>query len=147
MNQEAKSSASQPAATGDAFSQWKNALLGLFAGLAGGLLAKTVLRSWTTRDLFLAALFGLIFGLFFSKRKTRPWAGLIWVLCFAFFLWIAIPAGLGPLIAGFGPSGSMLRDAQEHFPELVAYLVCLGMPVGVALGIRGARSEERRVGK
>jgi uncharacterized membrane protein YagU involved in acid resistance len=138
MNQEAKSSASQPAATGDAFSQWKNALLGLFAGLAVGLLAKTVLRSWTARDLFLAAFFGLIFGLFFSKRTTSPGAGLIWGLGFAFFLWIAIPAGLGPLIAGFGPSGSMLRDAQEHFPELVAYLVCLGMPVGVALGIRGA---------
>jgi uncharacterized membrane protein YagU involved in acid resistance len=31
----------------------------------------------------------------------------------------------------------MLRDAREHFPELVACLLCLGMPVGVALGLRG----------
>ncbi len=31
----------------------------------------------------------------------------------------------------------MLNDAQVRFPQLVAYLVCLGMPVGVVLGIRG----------
>jgi hypothetical protein len=31
----------------------------------------------------------------------------------------------------------MLGDAQERFPQLVAYLVCLGMPAGVVVGIRG----------
>jgi hypothetical protein len=31
----------------------------------------------------------------------------------------------------------MLNDAQARFPQLVAYLVCLGMPVGVVLGVRG----------
>ena len=37
----------------------------------------------------------------------------------------------------------MLNDAEEQFPQLVAYLVCLGMPVGLVLGIRGSfRSEE-----
>jgi hypothetical protein len=30
-----------------------------------------------------------------------------------------------------------LQDAQGHFAELVAYVLCLGMPVGVGLGIRG----------
>ncbi len=30
-----------------------------------------------------------------------------------------------------------LADAREQFPELVAYLICLGMPVGVTLGVRG----------
>jgi hypothetical protein len=31
----------------------------------------------------------------------------------------------------------MLQDAQTHFPELVAYLLCLGVPVGIGLGLRG----------
>ena len=30
-----------------------------------------------------------------------------------------------------------LVDAREQFPLLVGYLVCLGMPVGLVLGIRG----------
>src|SRR5215475_14343484 len=34
----------------------------------------------------------------------------------------------------------MLTDAQERFPQLVAYLVCLGMPVGVVLGMVGGFS-------
>jgi hypothetical protein len=37
----------------------------------------------------------------------------------------------------------MLQDAQKHFPELVGYLLFLGMPVGIGLGIRG----ELRTGK
>jgi hypothetical protein len=35
----------------------------------------------------------------------------------------------------------MLQDAREHFPELVASLLCLGLPVGVALGIRESYRE------
>src|ERR1700756_2460063 len=31
----------------------------------------------------------------------------------------------------------MLQDAQARFPELVGDLLCIGMPVGVGLGIRG----------
>ena len=117
---------------------WIDSLLGLLVGFAGGLLCKAALGSWTPRNLVLASLFGLIFGLFFSKRATSPGAGLIWGLGFAFLMWIAVPAGLGHLLSGFGHPGSMFGDAQEHFPDLVAYLVCLGMPVGLVLGIRGA---------
>jgi hypothetical protein len=36
----------------------------------------------------------------------------------------------------------MMLHARQHFPELVGYQVCLGMPVGVALGIwRGLRKD------
>ncbi len=138
MNQETRGTAPGPLKAKALSPTWMDSLLGLLAGFAGGLLCKAALSSWTPRNLVLASLFGLIFGLFFSKRATSPGAGLIWGLGFAFFLWIAIPAGLGHLLSGFGHSGSMFGDAQEHFPELVAYLVCLGMPVGLILGIRGA---------
>src|ERR1700745_781147 len=97
-----------------------------------------MLASWTPLNLILASLFGLIFGLFFSKRATSPGAGLIWGLGFAFFMWVAVPAGLGHLFSGFRHSGSMFGGAQEHFPHLVASLVCLGRPVGILSGIRGA---------
>jgi len=117
---------------------WMNAGLGLLAGFAGGLLAKAALVSWTGADVMLAAFFGLIFGLLFLKRAGSPGAGLIWGLGFAFFLWIAIPAGLGHLLSGHGHAGNMFGDAQEHFSELVAFLVCLGMPVGLVMGTRGA---------
>jgi hypothetical protein len=30
------------------------------------------------------------------------------------------------------------KDAQQHFPELVASLLCFGLPVGMALGVRGS---------
>jgi uncharacterized membrane protein YagU involved in acid resistance len=83
------------------------------------------------------ALFGLAFGLFFARRATSPGAGLIWGLSCAFLLWVMIPAGILPLLARMDRSAVMLRDAREHFPELVACLLCLGMPVGVALGLRG----------
>lgn len=116
---------------------WLDCLLGLLAGFAGGLLCKAGLSSWTPRDLVIASLFGLIFGLFFSKRATSPGAGLMWGLGFAFFVWIAVPASLGHLLWG-NHGESMFGGAQHHFPELVAYLVCLGMPVGLILGIRGA---------
>jgi uncharacterized membrane protein YagU involved in acid resistance len=138
MNQDSKASASEHNAPAKHSAIWVDSLLGLLAGFAGGLLCKAALGSWTTRNLVLASLFGLIFGLFFSKRAASPGAGLIWGVGFAFFMWIAVPAGLGHLLSGFGHSGSMFGDAQEHFPELVAYLVCLGMPVGLVLGIRGA---------
>jgi len=60
---------------------------------------------------------------------------LIWGLAFAVLLWIVFPAGIVPLIAV--GSHSMLFDARERFPELVALLLCLGMPVGLALGSWG----------
>ncbi|MGA7918309.1 MAG: hypothetical protein WCA38_01475 [Candidatus Acidiferrales bacterium] len=113
---------------------WIDALLGLFIGLAGGLLAKWTLISWTASDLIISALFGSLFGLFFAKRATSPGAGLIWGIGSAFFLWLVIPAGFEPLLSGFGEARSMLGKAQDRFPDLVAYIVCIGMPVGIALG-------------
>jgi hypothetical protein len=83
------------------------------------------------------ALFGLAFGLFFARRATSPGTGLIWGLSCGFLLWVMLPAAILPLLTGMDRAAVMLRDAREHFPELVACLLCLGMPVGVALGLRG----------
>jgi uncharacterized membrane protein YagU involved in acid resistance len=63
---------------------------------------------------------------------------LIWGLGFASLVWLLIPAGLIPLFNGMAHSTKMLIGARSRFPELVAYLVLLGMPVGLTLGILGA---------
>ena len=138
MSQESRTIALGPFKTKALSSPWVDSVLGLLVGFVGGLLCKAVLVSWTPRNLLLASLFGLFFGLFFSKRATSPGSGLIWGLGFGFLVWIAVPAGLGHLLSGFGHPGDMFGDAREHFPDLVAYLVCLGMPVGLVLGVRGA---------
>jgi hypothetical protein len=112
-------------------------LLGLALGLSGGVLASVLLNNSLFSGGLLGASFGLVFGLFFAKRATSPGAGLIWGLGSAFFLWILTAGGFFHFAAVIGRSAMMLQDAQVHFPELVGDLLCIGMPVGVGLGIRG----------
>src|SRR5215475_9264073 len=110
------------------------ALLGLSVGATGGALQGMLLQGSFTQSVLCGVLFGLAFALFFAKRATNPGAGLIWGLAFAVLMWIVFPAGLVPLFAGSPDSKSMLNDARERFPQLVSFLICLGMPVGLALG-------------
>jgi hypothetical protein len=111
-------------------------LLGLGIGVLGGALQSALLATRFSTGLILGASFGLLFGLFFSRRATSPGAGLIWGVATALLVWIVLPAGILPL-SHSGDSSSMLSDARTSFPQLVAFLVCLGMPVGVTLGIWG----------
>jgi hypothetical protein len=117
---------------------WMNALLGLVVGTAGGMLGSVLLNLSLFSGGLRGALFGLAFGLFFAHRTTSSGAGLIWGLGGAFLLWLVLPAGLLPLLASPGHGMAKLADAREQFPTLVACLICLGMPVGVALGVCGS---------
>jgi hypothetical protein len=114
---------------------WFEALLGLATGALGGRLADVLVTTTHHEGTWIGALFGLAFGRCFASRSTSPGAGLIWGVSCAFLLWVIFPAGMRPL---FVHSTAMLRDARERFPELVAYLVCLGLPVGTALGLHGS---------
>ena len=119
---------------------WVDPLLGLCVGALGGVLQGTLLAIPLAQSLSYGCSFGLIFGLSFAKRATSPGAGLIWALAFALLAWIVFPAGLLPLFRGahsFPHSQAMLSDARSQFPLLVAFVICLGMPVGLALGVRG----------
>src|SRR5271170_3517549 len=114
------------------------ALLGLALGTSGGLLKSAALSTSLLGGGLLGATFGLAFGLFFARRATSPGAGLIWGLGSSFLLWILTAGGFFHFVETTGRSGMMLQDVQGHFPELVGYLLCLGMPVGTGLGLRGA---------
>src|SRR6266849_4675734 len=123
--------------SGVAGSVWIEPLLGLGLGAVGGALQSVLLTTSPTHGVLLGGFFGLAFGLFFAQRATSPGAGLIWGVGSALLLWVMIPAGIRPMLAGSSHPMGMLSDARVQFPELVAYLLCLGMPVGIALGVRG----------
>ena len=117
-------------------------LIGLAIGGAGGALASVLLATPFLYGIVYGALFGLAFGLFFSRRATTPGAGFIWGVAAALLLWIVGPAGVLSMRRGGNPMG-MLSDAQAKFPQLVAFLICLGMPVGITMGTWGLLDSRR----
>jgi hypothetical protein len=116
---------------------WLGLLLGLAIGLLGGALQSKILALPITEGILVGGTFGIAFTFLFVRRATTPGAGLIWGLGAALLLWFAMPAGIDLLLLRSASSGAMLSEAQMRFPRLVAYLVCLGMPVGVVIGVRG----------
>ena len=110
--------------------------LGLVVGLGGGVLQSLALGTPIGHGLAIGGTFGLVFGMLFARRATSAGAGLIWGLAAAFLMWLVFPAGLLPLFIRSAHSMAELGDARDQFPLLVGYLVCLGMPVGLVLGIR-----------
>src|ERR1700751_2880227 len=117
---------------------WIEPLLGLATGVLGGAIQSKILSAPMSHGILLGGIFGLAFSLFFAKRATTPGAGLIWGLGGALLLWFVMPTGIDVMLLRSASSMAMLSDAQARFPQLVAYLVCLGMPVGVVLGVRGS---------
>ena len=113
------------------------AAIGFVAGLGGGVAQSLALGTPIVQALLVGGAFGLVFGVLFARRATSAGAGLIWGLAAAFLMWLVFPAGLRPLFAQGVHSMAQLGDARDQFPLLVGYLVCLGMPVGLAVGIRG----------
>ena len=110
--------------------------LGLVVGLGGGVLQSLALGTPIGHGLAIGGTFGLLFGMLFARRATSAGAGLIWGLAVAFLMWLVFPAGLIPLFTKGVHSMAELGDARDQFPLLVGYLVCVGMPVGLVLGIR-----------
>jgi uncharacterized membrane protein YagU involved in acid resistance len=121
--------------------------IGLFVGALGGALQSTLLSLPLINSVLPGAALGFVFGLFFAHRATTPGAGLIWGLSCAFLLWLVASAGMQSLVSSSAWPMAMLADARERFPQLVAYLVLLGMPLGMILGIRsGFRGSSRNSG-
>ncbi|MFN8475559.1 MAG: hypothetical protein U0822_25480 [Anaerolineae bacterium] len=108
----------------------------VFGMLGGALIMGLGLASFLT-GVVLGAVYGLFFALLARPRARTAGAGLLWGLGFALLMWLIGPAGLFPLLSGM-PQMGMLDTARAHFPELVAYLLCLGLPLGIGLGTWGA---------
>src|SRR5919198_4662671 len=102
--------------------------------VVGGLGGAAVATS--PRGSALGGLYGLLFALLVTPRAGYAGAGLLWGLAYALVIWLAIPAGLVPLLSGT-PHMAMLDTARAHFHDLVAYLLYLGLPLGLAHGLGG----------
>jgi uncharacterized membrane protein YagU involved in acid resistance len=112
-------------------------LSGVVLGASGGALGTTLTHASLPSSALLGAVFGMLFALTAGARATSPGAGLLWGLGSAVLLWLAVPAGLAPLLLGAAPAMGMLESSRAAFPQLVAFLLCLGAPLGLALGALG----------
>jgi len=114
--------------------------VGAAVGTVGGGILHGLGFSQLVPGLMLGSLWGLLFALLAGRRASGPGAGLFWGLAFFLLLWLACPATLFPILthsAEFCNCGT----ARAHFPELVAYLLCFGLPLGLALGLIGRRPD------
>ena len=112
-------------------------VLSVIIGALGGVLMGVLIQTSFAFGVLLGGLYGFFFALLAAPRAVSPGAGLVWGLGYAFLLWLAIPAGILPVTIGGMPEMAMLDTARAHFPELVAYVLCFGTPLGVALGTWG----------
>src|SRR5437867_12907744 len=104
----------------------------LIGALGGAVCIVLGLANVVTGVLFGAA-YGALFAMLAAERATTPGAGLMWGVGYAFLLWLIIPAGILPVASGQMPAMGMLDTARGHFQELIAYLICFGVPLGTML--------------
>ncbi len=118
------------------FSLTRMIIISLFIGGIGGALIARVPSSSLSTPLstLLGALYGLLFVCFLARRIAYVGSGLVWGLGYALLLWLAVPTGILPLLQSAARMG-MLDEARVHFPELVAYLLFFGFPLGVMSGV------------
>jgi uncharacterized membrane protein YagU involved in acid resistance len=112
------------------------------AGALGGMLAQHLAPSAAVGPLA-GSLAAAIFCLVFRRRALDPGAGLLWGAAYALFLWIAL---IGVLALRHGAAATpMLILTRAAFPQLVALIVTIGLPIGLSLGIVDKFSDENRL--
>jgi hypothetical protein len=89
----------------------------IIGGVGGGLISLLIPSALPfPLSLGLGILYGLVFALLLAARAVHPGSGLLWGLGYAVLLWLAVPAGLVPLLQHASRMG-MLDQARAHFPD------------------------------
>src|SRR5215469_4796912 len=104
-------------------------------GLAGGTVLMFAIHATILTGPLLGALYGVLFALVFSNRAVDPGSGFLWALAYAFLCWLAVVPGAQVIAANLSSSFQTQRD---NIPDLVGYILCYGLPLGLALGTLGA---------
>jgi uncharacterized membrane protein YagU involved in acid resistance len=117
-------------------------ILCTIVGGLGGILVGLAIPLPLPLSLLLGVLYGLIFALLTTTRVMSLGSGLLWGLGYAVLVWLAVPTGLLPLLQG-APGMGMLDEARTHFPELVAYVLFFGFPLGLSRGLGNTLSLSR----
>jgi uncharacterized membrane protein YagU involved in acid resistance len=128
-------------------SNHKKILAGALIGAMGGAVCMAMTHATVLTGVGLGTAAGAIFAWVAGPRTQTPGGGLLWGLGYALLLWLAGPATLFHSSESHERMGG-LHSAREHFPELVAYLLLYGLPLGVTLGKMGSnplsRTDPRR---
>jgi uncharacterized membrane protein YagU involved in acid resistance len=114
---------------------WTPIIVSATVGVLGALLGSWVLESSPLESALFGVFCGLVFGACFSKLCTSPGSGLLWGLAYTFLLWMVWRATVFAWFQGGRQANAMLDAARTNFPALVGYLLCGGMPLGIALGL------------
>lgn len=109
-------------------------------GLLGGIAVSVLTATSMTAMLLLGGLYGLLFALLCVRRVSTVGAGLLWGLGYAILCWLVVPTALAAAFQ-MHAMAQMLDSARSHFPELVAYLLLFGLPLGLVLGCWNAYQE------
>jgi len=115
-------------------------VIGTLVGALGGALCMALGLASFLSGVVLGALAGALFALLCGSRAVSPGAGLLWGVSYALLLWLIGPVGLFQRLRG-APTIGMFDSARAHFPELLAYLLCFGLPLGVVLGTWAGRRD------
>src|ERR1035438_1879478 len=105
-------------------------------GVAGGVVLMFAVHASIVFGPLLGAVYGVPFALVFWNRAQDPGSGLLWGLAYAFLLWLAVVPGAQVIAANLS---STFQTRRDNFPELVGYILCFGMPLGLVLGAFGGR--------
>jgi len=108
-------------------------LTGLLAGTLGGGVVALIGALPITLLVALGAVYGLLFAALVGRRAVTPGAGLLWGLGTALLAWVLGPGGAVPIMRG-GSSGATVAALRAAFPLLIAFMLGLGAPVGLAVG-------------
>jgi uncharacterized membrane protein YagU involved in acid resistance len=126
----------------------KTIVYGVSVGAAGGVLLSLAGLVTPAIGLSLGCVYGLIFCLVAGPRANTPGGGLLWGLAFALVFWLAGPAAIGPLFVSASPGSTIMLDtARARFPDLVAYVLFFGAPLGIFLGTVNSQRTPRRPGE
>lgn len=122
------------------------AAAGLAIGALGGAAYAALVGRPLAEGIVTGALYGVGLATLGGDRLATPGAGLVWALGYVFLLWLAWPAGLMAVREGHGSGLCTVDSARAHFPDLVAYVLCFGLPLGVGLGAVSTLRPAREVG-
>lgn len=110
-------------------------ILCVIVGSLGGIVTSVLIATALVASFALGATYGLLFALLVARRANSIGAGLLWGLGYALLLWLIVPTGF---ITTIGHMSQILTNVHAHFPTLVAYMLCTGLPLGLTAGIIGS---------
>src|SRR5271163_960041 len=102
-------------------------------GVTGGACALAMNLATFRTGVVLGGAYGALFALL-APGASSAGAGLLRGLAYLLTMWLIFPNFLFPLLTGTHQLCTC-DIARAHFPELVGYLLFLGAPLGLSLGL------------